>query len=119
MANELTITALIKFLKGSVSYYKNLNGMSTISGDAYSAGIQIISTSPEALVFSTDLATVGYLAIRNMGSATVFVIEAVTEDKMIEIKSGEVAIFRPASASQVWMKTDSSSATVEFVAVEA
>lgn len=98
MANEATVTAVLQFAKGNVST-KSLsatNKQFTVSGTNYLLETQSIPTTAGGTAIKIGgLATVGLALIKNNdGTNYVQIMDAVSENVIMRLLPGEVALFR-------------------------
>ena len=117
MANELTLTASMLFDKGGVTPKLTASIQATITGDAYTRGVQTVGTTEEELVQGADLGTPGFVMIKNLDATNYVEIGATTGVYGIKLKAGEFALYRHNSAT-VFAKANTTACNVEFFIVE-
>jgi hypothetical protein len=122
MANELTVTAGLRFAKGSgdaaVSLTNNLSNTVDVSGTEVSDSIQSIGTSAEAMV-ATDIGTQGYVLLQNLDTTnfvTISTDSAAHANPCVKLKAGEIAVFRANGA--LYLKADTGACRVRCVVIE-
>lgn len=117
MANELTVTCTLEFLKSGIAATESLTKTLTVTGSKYVRGVQAIGTSEEALGIG-DLGTLGYCILINR-DATNFVEVRMGSSAadVIKIKAGEFALFRMAGNTP-YMIADTGTCNVEFIIIE-
>ena len=117
MANELTLTASMLFEKGGVTPKITGSKQVTITGDAYTKGVQTVGTVEEELVQGADLGTPGYVFIKNLDATNYVEIGATTGVYDIRLRAGEFALYRHNSAT-VFAKANTTACNVEYFFVE-
>jgi hypothetical protein len=124
MANELTVTAGLRFAKGSgdaaLSITQNLSNTVDVSGtEAGNSLIQVVGTSAEAMAAPSDVGTQGYVLLRNLDTTnfvTVSTDSAAHANPCVKLKAGEIAVFRANGA--LYLKADTAACRVEFTVIE-
>lgn len=98
MADELTITASLKFVKGDVSLSRSKSGIRIdVTGDKHIDMVQEIGTSEEALSLG-EAGAGGYMLLENLDTTNYIEIRANTGvADLVKLKAGEVAMFRTAA----------------------
>lgn len=120
MADELTITAKLKF-------DKNLNAAVEmgvedvtfdVSGEDYVKRTHSVSTIPAALPLG-PITTPGYIFIKNLDdAATLYFYAASTGSIAVKVQPGEAALFRVGSTAP-YVASSSGSVEFEYLLVEA
>lgn len=118
MADELTISASLAFLKGSFTVDLSVSGLQfTVSGTKFVHNIQAIGTSEEAIQLG-DVGTPGFALFINRDATNFVEIRPGTGDAdMIKLKPGEPAMFRFTSAAP-YAIADTGACNVEYVIIE-
>lgn len=90
MANELSHSIAISYAKGTPSdlVSRSESTTTTISGTAWQAGRQTIGTTEEQ-IDKGDVATIGYVYIRNMDATNYVEIGVVTAQYSIKLPAGK------------------------------
>ena len=117
MANELSLIVNLSFSKGGAKVVKQASKQVTVTGDAFTHGVQAIGTSEEEIVQGADLGTPGYIFIINLDSTNYVEIGSTTGVYDIKLKAGEFALYRHNSAT-VYGKADTASCNVEYCLIE-
>lgn len=122
MANELTVSASIRYTKSGVSVNTDDFGASgvqiDVSGSEYLEGIQVVGTTEEAQLVGSDMATPGYVLLKNLDSTNFVKVRAASGGTdVIKLKAGEVAMFRLA-ATGPYMIADTASCRVRYLIIE-
>lgn len=121
MANELTVNASLKFVKGSTSlFFQLLDDLVTVSGDRFVWQRQSVGTSEEAIGLG-DIATGGYfLAINRDTTNFVSIRQATGGTNFIRMNAGEGCVFRihASSAAPYWI-ADTAACEVEYLLIAA
>jgi len=124
MANELTLT-------GSISYEKDNDSVTfspdstdiTVSGQQRTGGVQLLTTSHEALVMNEVLvSTQGWFWARNIGTDTdtavqIGIVVSTTFHDVLELKGGEFCMSRLAG-EQLYAKATSGTLYLEYFIIE-
>ena len=105
MANELRIEAQLEYSKSGVKQNKHYSAYADVSGDSFTLVVQEVGTSNELIVIGSDVATWGYVYLKNLDS-TNYVEVGLTSSYSIKLKAGEVAMFRAAAALYARANTD-------------
>jgi hypothetical protein len=119
MANELTLSASIKFAKGSISVSEGKSGVQLdVAGDDFVTKTQNIGTSEEPLNLG-DISTPGYVLMRNTDATNfVSVRSGSGAANLIKIPAGGIALFMcEASAPHVIANT--AAVKIEYTMIEA
>lgn len=119
MSNEMTLTGILKFLKGDSNVLFNKSGvLLDVSGDDYVLLTQEIGTSEEALDLG-DITTPGYGLFYNRDSTNFVKIRAGTgATDCVKIPAGGIALFMFASAAPFAI-ADTAACVIEYLLVEA
>ena len=122
MANELTLSASIKFTKGTgdalMNVSKSYSDLVDVAGTEYYENIQSVGTSSEALLVS-DIGTQGFVLLRNLDTTNfvnVSTDNSAHANPCVKMKAGEIALFRANSA--LYLKADTAACRVAFLVVE-
>ena len=118
MANELRIEAQLEYSKSGVKQNKHDSAYVDVSGDSFTHVVQEVGTSNELIVIGSDVATWGYVYLKNLDS-TNYVEVGLTSSYSIKLKAGEVAMFRAAAALYAKAETGSSGSDLEIMVIEA
>ena len=121
MADEITLSMAIGVINGEFSAKVppvRITRDQTTAG--FSAGIQTIGTSAETVVFQTDIATTGYLFLRNLDATNFIEIgpDSAGIVNFIKMLAGDVAMFRFHSSATMKAKADTSACSLEFFLLE-
>lgn len=117
MANEISITATLRYAKDKASASQAISYLADQTGDKYSAGIQSIGTTEEALQ-KNDVGTIGYLAIRNMDTVNYVDIGATTGVYSLRLQAGKGALVAW-NGTSVLCKANTAACEVEYLIIEA
>ena len=117
MANELSLIVNLSFNKGGAKVTKQASKQVTVTGDAFTHGVQAIGTSEEAVAQGADLATPGYMLIINLDDTNYVEIGSTTGVYDIKLKAGEFALYRHNSAT-VYAKANTDTCNVEYCLIE-
>lgn len=100
MANELTITASLKFDKSTKSAEAGKAGLQLdVAGGDYIAKTQSVGTSQEALVIG-EISTPGYIFIRNLDATNyINVRNGSGGADVVKVRAGGVALFELCTAT--------------------
>lgn len=119
MANELTISASMKFVKGNKSVSNSKSGVQVdIAGNNFLWQTQVIGTSAEAFNLG-EIASPGYILIRNCDSTNFMKVRAGSGGAdVVKIKPGKFALFELATATPYGI-ADTAPVEAEFTLIEA
>jgi hypothetical protein len=119
MANELTLSASIKFVKGSVSVSQGKSGVQLdVAGDDFVTKTQNVGTSEEALNLG-DLSTPGYVLVRNLDTTNfVSVRSGTAAANLIKIPAGGIALFM-CEAAAPFVIANTAAVKIEYTMIEA
>ena len=115
MANELRIEAQLEYSKSGVKQNKHDSTYADVSGDSFTHVVQEIGTSDELIVIGSDVATWGYVYLKNLDS-TNYVEVGLTSSYSIKLKAGEVAMFRAAAA--LYAQANTAAVDLEIIVIE-
>lgn len=102
MANEITITANLSAVKGSLSVRKDSTLRVTMAGTASMDNVQNIGTAYEQIVIPAEIATAGYAWVRNLDTTNyveIGVVVAATFYPLMVLKAGEMSLVRFATTT--------------------
>ena len=118
MANELRIEAQLDYSKSGVKEIKHDSVYVDVSGDSYSKTIQEIGTSNEQISVVSDIATYGYVFLKNLDSTNYIEIADENDSNYFcKLKDGEFALFRAAD-STYWARANTSACNLEVTVIE-
>lgn len=109
----LRINESFSFVSGDDSYSPpRINNVVTVSGNKRMSGVASIGTTEETLPLG-DIATVGWVVIRNLDSTNFITIGTTTGQLGMKLKAGESCSFR-ASANNIYLKADTAACNVSY-----
>jgi len=117
MANELSLIVNLSFSKGGAKVTKQVSKQITVTGDAFTHGVQAIGTTEEEIAQGADLGTPGYMLIINLDDTNYVEIGSTTGVYDIKLKAGEFALYRHNSAT-VYAKANTAACNVEYCLIE-
>ena len=121
MAEELTLTALFKYVKGNntVQPTGKVATAIDVTGTNVLSHVQNIGTTQEAITLG-DVTPGGYCYIENLDTTNfVSIRQATGASDMIRVKAGEMALFRlDADATGPFAIADTAACDVLFVLLE-
>ncbi len=117
MADELSLIVNLSFSKGGAKVTKQVSKSVTVTGDAFTHGVQTIGTAEEEIAQGADLGTPGYMLIINLDSTNYVEIGSTTGVYDTKLKAGEFALYRHNSAT-VYGKANTASCNVEYCLIE-
>ena len=123
MANELTVSASLSFVKGNTNVSMSKNGLQvTVSGSQYIRNVQSINHAAEEAIQMGELAslTPGYSFWRNNDSTNFVELRPATSvADFAKMKAGEIALFRFADGMTApYGQADTAAVEVEYIIVE-
>lgn len=122
MANELTISASLKFSKSGREANASKGGLQIdVTGDKFIRHVQEIGTSEEAIVMSADVPAGGYMYLENLDSTNYVEIRPATGTAdLVRLNAGEIALFRLTStATAPYAIADTAAVDLLVVLIEA
>lgn len=119
MANELTLAASLKFVKGTTNVSFAKSGIQLdVSGKNYTHKTQSIGTSEEAVDLG-DVATPGYILIYNKDATNYVSVRAGTgEANLVKVPPGGIGLFH-CEASAPYAIANTAAVDIEYLLVEA
>jgi len=117
MADELTVTTKVSFSKGGAVVSRSFTDTVTITGDAFTHGVQSVGTSEEEIAQGADVGTPGYVLIKNLDDTNYVEVGSTTGVYDIKLKAGEAALYRHNSAT-VYALADTGACLVEYIIFE-
>ena len=120
MANELTLSAQVYFLTGTIKEeWQELDKQFTVAGTKKIRNVQTVGTSEE-LIQLGDVSVGGYCMCKNHDDTNFVQIRGATgETDLIRLEPLDVAMFRIDDGATPYAIADTSSCEVEFLIVEA
>jgi len=119
MADELSVSARLTFGKSSASVKTAYNLQIDVTGDSYTKAVQSVGITPEEILTEHgDLATSGYVIVKNLDATNYVEIGATTGVYTIKLLAGEIALWRHNSAN-IYAKANTASCLVEYTIIEA
>lgn len=123
MANEITYTAALKFVKDNITLDRAVrNANVTVTGDAYDARVLSISTSGTSITPTSAIGTVGLAFFRNLDDTNYVTIGdfdgGATYGALVKLKPGEFAMFRLATDVNLRAVADTANVLLEVIIVE-
>ena len=119
MANELTLSASLKFINGSKNIPFSKTGIQLdVSGDDYTFKTQNVGTSEAALDLG-DVTTPGYILIYNEDSTNFMSVRSGTgAANLIKVRPGGIALFE-CEASAPFVIADTAGVSIQYCLIEA
>ena len=113
MSNELKIVAAMNFSKGGAKCNCAESISVTVTGDAFTSGVQAVGTTEEELAQGADLGTPGYVFIKNLDTTNYVEIGSTTGVYDLKLKAGEIALYRHNSAT-IYAKANTAACNVKY-----
>ena len=119
MAKELTLSASLKFTKGSVNISQARSGVQLdVAGDDFVTQTQTVGVTEEALDLG-DLGTLGYVLIRNLDTTNFVSVRSGTgAANLVRVPAGGIALFMLASAAP-FVIANTAAVKIEYTMIEA
>ena len=117
MANELRIGIVLGFLKSGATLNRSFNKEITVTGDAFTHGVQEVGTSEEELAQGAEVGTPGYVLVINLDSTNYVEIGSTTGVYDIKLLAGEAALYRHNSAT-IYARANTAACKVEYIVIE-
>lgn len=99
MANELTVSASLRYSKNGVNIDSDDFGAAgvqiDVTGTEILRHVQLVGTSEEALYVGADIGTPGYVLMKNLDPTNYVSVRAASGvADLIKLSPGEIALFR-------------------------
>ena len=119
MANELTLTATLKFDKSTKSVDVGKTGLQLdVAGGDHITKTQSVGTSQEAIVIG-EITTPGYIFVRNLDSTNyVEIRDGSSGADVVKVRAGGIALFELATATPFAI-ANTASCEIEYTIIEA
>lgn len=119
MANELTLAASLKFVKGATNVSFAKSGIQVdVSGTGFAFKSQNVGTSEEALDIG-DVTTPGYILIYNNDSTNYVEVRGGSgETDVVKVRAGKLALFELATTTP-YVIADTASVEIIYAIVDA
>ena len=117
MSNELSLTISLIFSKGGAETQKAESKQVTVTGDAFTQGVQAIGITEEEVVQGADVGTPGYVYVKNMDATNYVELGSTTGVYDIKLKAKEFALWRHNSAT-LYAKANTAICNIEYIIVE-
>jgi hypothetical protein len=119
MANELTLSASVRFSKGGISVSEGKSGVQLdVAGDDFVTKTQNVGTSEEALNLG-DITTPGYVLMRNTDPTNFVSVRSGTgAANLIKIPAGGIALFM-CEAAAPFVIANGAAVKIEYTMIEA
>ncbi len=121
MANEITVSALLRYSKGGNGFDRPPTGERkfTMSGDQHNDTVQVVPiTTAAALEMGPISTNVGWVLLENLNDTNFVSLRRVTgEENFMKIKAGEFALFR-LEATAPYIIADTASCNVRVTVIE-
>ena len=119
MANELTISAGLKFVKGNKSVSFGKSGIQLdVAGDDLTWQTQNVGTSEEALNLG-DVTTPGYILIYNEDATNYMSVRSGTgADNLVKVRPNAIALFE-CEASAPYVIANTAGVRIHYCLIEA
>ena len=102
MANELSVMASVSFSKGGAKVTRQVSKRVTITGDAFTHGVQTLGAgAEEEVVQLAEVGDPGWVLIINLDDTNYVEVGATTGVYTIKILAGEFALYRHAKEETV------------------
>lgn len=120
MANELTISASVKFVKGDLNVSRSKSGLRIdVTGDKHLDMVQEIGTAAEVLTLG-EAAVGGYMLLENLDPTNYVEIrpgEALAD--LIRLNAGDIALFRTAADAVPWGAANTAAVDLRIIIIPA
>lgn len=119
MANELSVALSLRYSKNGISLNRYVTDSVTVAGNSYLSGVQIIGFSAHEALSLGDVATAGYVLLRNTDGTNyvqVGIDSSGTFVPSIKLLAGEAAMFR--AGAVLYAKADTAAVNLESWVIE-
>lgn len=119
MANELTLAASLKFVKGSKNVPFSKSGIQLdVTGDDYTFKSQTVGTSEAALNLG-DVTTPGYILIYNEDTTNFMSVRSGTgAANLVKVRPGGIALFE-CEAAAPFVIANTAAVSIQYCLIEA
>ena len=114
MANELSLTVKLEYIKGNVNLKRLLTKTPTVTGTATAHDIQNIGTAEETLGVG-EVTLAGYALFYNLDATNYIEIGKAAATYSIKLKPGEFAVLRLDSWSAIYAKANTAPVDLEYI----
>ena len=124
MANEIKISLSITVEKNGAKFARQETFQDDMTGDAWVTGVQQIGASNEALVTHADIATYGWIYLKNLDTGSNYVEfghDTTTiggDDSICRLFAGESCIYKTAPETAISAISSSGTQAVEYTIIE-
>ena len=124
MANEISISLSITASKNGAKFTRQESFKDDMAGDAWVSGVQQVGASSEALVTHADIATYGWVYLKNLDTGANYVEfghDTTTiggDDSICRLFAGESCIFKTAPETAITAISSSGTQSVEYAIIE-
>lgn len=113
MADELTLSGSVRYVKGNVNFSRTLADQVTVTGNVLAHNIQNIGTAEETLGIG-EVTLSGYAIFLNLDSTNYVELGKATGVYSIKLKAGEFAILRLDSWAAAYAKANTAAVDLEY-----
>lgn len=120
MANELSVSASLNFMKDGAQVSASGAVSVDVTGDCFDKKVQLIGISREAVAPVADLSSYGYVLLKNLSSDYYITAGCFDSDSYYTVKllPGEIALFR-CNANALYAKAEAMNTPLEVTFIEA
>ena len=127
MANEISITLSITAEKNGAKFTRQESFKDDMTGDAWVTGVQQVGTATsEALVTHGDIATYGWVYLKNLGTDSTKYVDfghddpaaGSGDDAAFRLYGGESCIVKLAAITELEALSSSGTQAVEYAIIE-
>jgi hypothetical protein len=126
MANEIKINLSITAEKNGAKFTRQENFTGDMAGDAWVTGVQQVGTGSEALVTHADIATYGWVYLKNLGTDKALYVDfghddpsaSSGDDAAFRLYGGESCIVKLAAITELEAISSSGTQSVEYAIIE-
>jgi hypothetical protein len=116
MANEVQISATLRYSSSPASASLATSYFDDQTGDKYQAGVQAVGTSEESLD-KGDVGTIGYVAVRNMDETNYVQFGVTTGVYTVKLLPGKGCVM-PWNGANTYIKANTAPCNVEYLITE-
>ena len=116
MANEVQISATLRYSKSPVSMSLATSFFSDQTGSYAQAGVQAVGTSEEQLD-KGDITTIGYIAVQNLDATNYVQFGVTTGSYSVKLMPGKGCVM-PWNGNYVYIKANTSACNVNYLLTE-
>ena len=114
MANEIKISLSITAEKKGAKFARQETFQDDMTGDAWVSGIQQVGTGSEALVTHADIATYGWVYLKNLDGTNIITVKTDGAVSFLDLSPGEFAFMPVKGAVGLEVQANTATCILEY-----